>query len=274
MVNKFRGTSGTTVFITAEGHRRLVARSKERPARAGRGADRRVGDELLDLMASYEARASLLAPNERLCTAASLLNYPGRLVSGKLREEGRRPGEVLQDGSCRLYVRPDLRTVLERIMPYGLVLDHQVVTTRPAGTAVHARDIPDGRGEKGRPLSDAVNTAVILATGPLPDGPLAELERQTLKQATAQQLWDIAVRQLTTVHLAEGERLWLTRPFLRSVRDILRQALPKLLRDNDEWMKELEQVLPNWTGTLEAITQELSTFVSGNNKTAVGERQG
>lgn len=274
MVNKFRGISGTTVFITVEGHRRLVARSKERPARAGRGADRRIGDELLDLMASYEAIVSPLTPSERLCMAASLLNYPGRLVSGESRKDGCRPGEVLQDGSCRLYVRPDLRTVLERITPYGLVLDHQVVATRPAGTAVHTRDTPNGRGEKGRPLSDAVNTAIILATGPLPDGPLAELERQTLKQETAQQLWDIAVRQLTTAHLAEGERLWLTRPFLRSVRNSLRQALPKLLWNNDEWIKEFERVLPNWTGTLEALAQELSTLVSGDKHTAVGERQG
>lgn len=272
MVNKFRGISGTTVFVTDEGYRRLVARSQKRAPRPGRGADRRLGDELIDVLTAYEAHVSPLAPRERPCAAASLLNFPGRATSGGLSEDGRRAGEVLQAGSRRLYVRPDLRQLLERITAYGLVLDHQVVTTRPAGTAVHVRDTSDRRGDKGRPLSDAVNTAIILATGPLPDGPLASLERQVIKQWTAQLLWDAAVRQLST-RLPEGAQLCLTRPVLRWVRHVLSAALPKLLRKGDEWMEKLEQVLPTWQGPLTALAQELPTLVDEGRRTAAGESQ-
>lgn len=268
MVNKFRGISGTTVFVTDEGHRRLVAGSQKRAPRPGRGADRRLGDELIEVLTAYEAHVLPLAPSERPCAATSLLNFPGRAASGELSKDGRRTGEVLQTGSRRLYVRPDLRPLLERITAYGLVLDHQVVTTRPAGTAVHVRDTSDRRGDKGRPLSDAVNTAIILATGPLPDGPLADLERQVINQRTAQLFWDAAVRQLST-HLPEGAHL--TRPLLCSVRYVLSKALPQLLRKDDEWMENLEQVLPTWQGPLTALAQELPTFVDGGKRTATGE---
>lgn len=272
MVDKFRGISGTTVFVTEGGYRRLVAGSQKRAPRPGRGADRRLGDELIDVLTTYEDHVSTLAPSERPCAATSMLNFPGRATSGELSEGGRRTGEVLHAGSRRLYVRPDLRPLLERITAYGLVLDHQVVTTRPAGTAVHVRDTSDRRGDKGRPLSDAVNTAIILATGPLPDGPLADLGRQVIKQRTAQLFWDAAVRQLST-HLPEGVQLCLTRPVLCSVRSVLSEALPKLLQEDDEWIEKLEQVLPTWQGPLTALAQELSTLVDGGKRTATGESQ-
>lgn len=272
MVNKFRGTGGTTVFVTDGGHRRLVAGSQKRAPRPGRGADRRLGDELIDVLTTYEDHVLPLAPSERPCAATSLLNFPGRADSGKLSEDGRRTGEVLRAGSRRLYVRPDLRSLLERITAYGLVLDHQVVTTRPAGTAVHVRDTSDRRGDKGRPLSDAVNTAIILATGPLPDGPLADLGRQVIKQRTAQFFWDAAVRQLST-HLPEGAQLYLTRPVLSEIRYVLSDALPKLLLNDDEWMEKLEQVLPTWQGPLTALAQELPMLVDRGKRTATGESQ-
>lgn len=272
MVNKFRGISGTTVFVTDEGHRRLVVGSQKRAPRPGRGADRRLGDELIDILTRYEDHVLPLAPSERPCAATSLLNFPGRAASGELSENARRTGEVLQAGSRRLYLRPDLRPLLERITAYGLVLDHQVVTTRPAGTAVHVRDTSDRRGDKGRPLSDAVNTAIILATGPLPDGPLADLERQVIKQRTAQLFWNAAVRQLST-HLREGAQLYLTRPVLCSVRYVLSEALPKLLWKDDEWMGKLEQILPTWQGPLTALAQELPALADRGKRTATGEIQ-
>jgi hypothetical protein len=211
------------------------------------------------MLRGYHDQMSGRPAADRACFVGTLIGYPGAEYSGRRVHERdrlgtdriRRVDERRQPGSRRVYFGPGVRTLLTDLVPYGLVLEHQRVQTRPTGTAAHPRD-EDRPGRvlrTARPLSDVLLTAIVLETGPLPDGPIGDIDRQLLRHDTAQWLWTIAARPP-----ADHER-----PDFRTTQQALRQALPLLLIDDEQRITALRRMLPTWNQGLGALVAELDT---------------
>ena len=115
---------------------------------------------------------------------------------------------------------------------------------------MHQKDDPQQRGTRtGRPLTDVLLTAIVLATRrPLLDDPLRDIERQLLRQETAQQLWNAASR-----HTADNTPA--------QQRQVLVEALPRLLVDDNNRLQALRHMLPTWSGTLIELVDSLDQLV-------------
>lgn len=258
-----RGAAGTTVWSTETANQLIHELAKEMPKRAGRGADRRVGDALIQMLERYKATVPSLAKPDRPCFVGTLLGYPGAERAGtRTREEDpRAPGsqksvrrnEKVQPGSKRLFLRSDSKGLLNELVQYGLVLDCQVVRTRPLGLRVHTADDPTRAARRtGRPLTDVVLTSVLLATEKprLSDQPLCEIERQVLRQQTAQRLWDIALKSARADTFPEFEGR-------RRTQALLAKFLPTLLIDDEERIALLQATLPEWEKSLKEFAGHL-----------------
>jgi hypothetical protein len=254
----YTGIAGTTTWSTEAAEQRIHEWAEGLQRRPGRGADRRVGDAVIQILEAYEAYVNPLPVGDRPCFVGTLLGYPGALYGGALKydphkigkNKKRRVGEIKHPGSKRFFLRPDTRDLIERLTPYGFVLEHQLARTRPASTPVHQKDDPEQRGTRtGRPLTDVLLTAIVLATRrPLLDDPLRDIERQLLRQETAQQLWNIASRHTSDNTPAQQRR-------------VLVEALPRLLVDDNNRLQALRHMLPTWSGTLIELVDSLDQLV-------------
>lgn len=238
------------MWCTDTGWERVREHARSLPKRGGRGAGGQVADAVANWLRSYRDHVAALGPNERPCFVGTLIGYPGAEYSGKREVDPGKPGknkirrrhETRQEGSRRVYIGPSVRDLLSELVRYGLVLPDQRVQTRPAGTAAHPYD--DGEEERvvrtARPLSDVLLTAIVLETGPLPDGPLHPIERQLLRRDTAWWLWAVALRQAQDRKTAQAA---------------LRAALPSLLVNDERRITALRGLLPSWSRTLEELVE-------------------
>ncbi len=251
--DRHTGAGGTTVWGTEAAARRIAELAQTLPARAGRGADRRVGDAMILVLEQYAQAVHAVPAPDRPCFAGTLIGYPGAAYSGRQTEvrgvDGwttQRRGETKLPGSKRLFLRPDGRDLIERLTQYGLVLDHQQPRTRPAGLVAHPKDPKRDGIRTGRPLTDVLLTAVILSTGqPLDDEPIRAVEWQVLRQSTAQQLWTIAAQGLDPTRLTDR----------RTAQARLTAVLPTLLSGSPARRDILRRELPAWQGSLAALQE-------------------
>jgi hypothetical protein len=247
----YTGLSGNTVWVTQGLYDRLRGRAADRPERRHRGTDPRLGEEAAQLVSGYIEHMDAVSPPDRECCVATLLRYPGVQVNARRGPDGKRVGEVLLPGSRRLALRPSLRHLLAEAAKYALVLDHQVVATRPDGVAGHPRDRgPHAPPSRARPLTDVFLTAEILQHGRLSDGLLGRIKAQVVGQATAQSLWNLAVAEV----LGDGHLAISTKPLSmkqeRAAREVLSDALPTLLDVEPMELSSREQFIRNWARPL------------------------
>jgi hypothetical protein len=249
------GTAGSTVWCTDVGWQRVQHYAGQLPKRGGRGAGGQVSEIVRQWLIGYRDRVSKQPRGDRPCFVGTLFGYPGAASSGRRTVDPQKPGknkvrridELRQDGSKRVYLGPSARELLSAVVPFGLVLPHQRVQTRPTGVSAHPSDDSEGRVLRtARPLSDVILTAIVLESGPLPDGPLAGIERQLLRQETAARLWNVA-------HIEGAD--------VRATQAALRGFLPQLLLDDIGRIAALRGLLPGWTGTLEDLVQAVDACV-------------
>lgn len=259
MAASHTGTAGSTVWCTDTAWSRVQDRARGLPKRRGRGAGGQMEAATEAMLRSYQDHMSSHPASDRACFVGSLIGYPGAAYSGEWVHDRakvgtnkiRRVGERRQDGSRRVYLGPGVRTLLTDLVPCGLVLEHQRVQTRPTGSVAHPRD-EDRQGRvlrTARPLSDVLLTAIVLETGPLPDGPMGDIDRQLLRQDTAQRLWTIAERPATELQGRD----------VKTTQQVLREVLPLLLIDDEQRITALRHMLPTWSGGLEALVAGLDT---------------
>ena len=252
------GLTGTSVWLTEEADRRLNSLAERQPKRPGRGAGGQKSAAIEAVLAAYEAEVNRLAPEKRPCCVGTLIGYPGAAYTGRQASvtdkyghtKLRRTGERLQEGCKRVHVPPRLHDLVERVVPYGVVFETQVVDTRPGGKPVHPQDKPDAERQTrtGRPLTDVLMSAVILHAGPLADGPLASIQRQVLPQGVARHLW-----RLAALEVGDGP----PRSRQRAIQQLLEGQLPALVAGGPQRFALLCQAVADWSGSLDHLNQQV-----------------
>jgi hypothetical protein len=224
------------------------------PNGEGRGPHRvnpRVGEEIAELLQRYIEHMAQTRASDRACCVATLLRYPGILVSARRGPGGKRVDEVLKPGSKRLGLPASMRHLLADAASFGLVLAHQRVATRPGGEATNRRDARHAPPQRARSLSDAVLTAEIMQHGRLTDAASADIRAQVVRQRTAQQLWDLAARQvLPGIGRPAAADTPLGLVAERQIQHELTTALPPLLDVDDDELAGREELIQRWDGSL------------------------
>ena len=109
--------------------------------------------------------------------------------------------------------------------------------------------------EPGRPLTDALLTALVQQVGPLEDGPLKGIFRQTITQQLAQDLWDAAALEVFGGKDREAAGRLVRQNQLGHVRRILTETLPVLLPIEHRDFAAMQQMLGGWQGTLHELAK-------------------
>lgn len=200
----------------------------------------------------FIAHVEPLDPQVRPCFVGTLFAYPG--MDGSMADPTGKRTDVLKPGSRRMSIILP-RGTQEHATQCGLLLHHQWSNTTPAKAPTHERSIPGKRvgSEPGRPLTDAVLTALIQEVGILQDEELSSFYRQVITQKLAQDLWNVAASEVTGISDREEAGRTVSKKDLRNTRRLLKANLPGLLVIDNREFKRMEQLLTDWEGTLAGL---------------------